>query len=516
VDDQIVHVIGDIVKDKSYIKDDTRTYFIKEYEPLREADSFYIANEYYVRDNNGAVEGDDANHYTLSTGSFSNATYYERFNKAVYEDTNNVFPQYSEWNPSIIVPTGVTLCWLKDKHVFEELEGYARDKNTLNGLLLETHKLFGAEDTRDLDTVHGAINSIHDLTNNFATMQAGQNVLVDHYGRLHSGPVRNGNEWININLDDNINNPSLTISHKTVSIEPTTSVASLSNTSAAATFPVPTYSFDGAGHYSGLDTKTYTLPNSYGIITGDNTGVSAEASASHDTLAMNGDNWLQATVATDQITYSHKDANAVTAANVADATPTFGGTFTITDLVFDSKGHIYETGNGSHTVTIPKGSYSNTADSGNTSVITGLSFTDTTGAIVSTSNYLGAIKLGSYTPPTGGNGISTTSTLADALSTLEARIYAEETARTGAITNLTVSDPAVIDNATATQFIATISQSNGVINATKANLPVANISNDTAGIVSLSNAIDQDDATKAATSKAVKAVYDIAVASTAT
>jgi len=188
-------VIGDIIKDKSYIKTADRTYFAKTKDPEKTKYSFYIPGEYYLRDaQHGDITGDDGQTYLLSNESYgvnNDTHYYERFNKHVMFDENNIFPQYLEWNPNIDVPDGVQLCWLKDKQVFEELEGYARDKNTLNGLLLETHKLFGADDTRDTDTVHGAINTLKDLTNNFATVKAGETVVIDDYGRMHSAPINN-------------------------------------------------------------------------------------------------------------------------------------------------------------------------------------------------------------------------------------------------------------------------------------------------------------------------------------
>lgn len=55
--------------------------------------------------------------------------------------------------------------------------------------MLETHNKFGTEDTRDVETVNGAINTLQDLTYNFATMKAGQPVLIDNYGRMHSAQM---------------------------------------------------------------------------------------------------------------------------------------------------------------------------------------------------------------------------------------------------------------------------------------------------------------------------------------
>ena len=304
------------------------------------------------------------------------------------------------------------------------------------------------------------------------------------------------NKWIKL---DNNTEDTIKIGHTVSEIPTSTSTPTLSDESSGKTFDVPTYTYDAAGHVVALTTATYTMPNSYGKFTDGTT--TSSATATFDTFTVNGDNWLQATVTTDNITYSHKDANAVTAANVSNVTPAFGDTFTITDLVFDSKGHIYANGNGSHTVQIPKGSYVNTpASTGATGVITGLGFTDTTGAITSTSNYLGAIELGSYTAPTGGNGITTTSTLASALSTLDARIYAEEQARTNAIDGLDLGT--VTNNTTdkTTTFVSAIGETNGIVTYTTKAITAASTS--TAGIVQLSSTVDNDE-TKALTPKGV-------------
>jgi len=140
------------------------------------------------------------------------------------------------------------------------------------------------------------------------------------------------------------------------------------------------------------------MPNSYGIITGDNSGVTAEASATHDTLAINGDNWLTTTISADKISITHDDANMVSSAAVSDVNPTFGGSFTIVDLVFDNKGHIYANGNGSHRVTIPDISVSNNTDNG-ADIISALSIAPTTGVISATKTTVGRLPLTGFTEP---------------------------------------------------------------------------------------------------------------------
>ena len=312
------------------------------------------------------------------------------------------------------------------------------------------------------------------------------------------------NKWIKL---DNNTDDTVKIGHTVSTISTSTSAPTLSDESSGKTFDVPTYTYDEAGHITALATATYTMPNGYGKFTDGTT--TSSASATFDTFSVNGDNWLQVTVSQDNIEYVHKNANVVTAANVSNVTPAFGDTFTITDLVFDGKGHIYAAGNGSHTVTIPKGSYTNTpASTGATGVITGLGFTDTTGAITSTSNYLGAITLGSYTAPTGGNGITTTSTLASALSTLDARIYAEEQARTNAIDGLDLGT--VTNNTTdkTTTFVSEIGETNGIVTYTTKAITAA--STTAAGIVQLNDTITSTSTTQAATANAVRQLNNVA------
>lgn len=473
--DQPIRVIGDILKDMSLNKIEGRTYFTKRNDVDAELmeNPFYIANEYYLQSNaSGAIEGDDDTDppttYALTNESWNTTYhYYERFDKHVIEDSNNIFPIYYKWNPNIVVPNGVQLCWLKDKQIFEELEGYARDKNTLNGWLLETHKKFGVENTRDINTVNGAINTLQDLTNNFATMQVGESVIIDSYGRLHSAEV-NGDYWIDVDLDYNINDPSITITHNQYAVTPTTSQASLSATDSTSTFTVPTYSFDEAGHYNGLDTKTLTMPNNYGIITGDNAGVFAEASASHDTLAINGDSWLTSTITADTVTITHnapQTAQSITLTETSanNVTPAFGATFDIADWTFDSNGHM--AGGTKHTVTVPDLSVTDTIANGN--VLTGLSYTNGSGTFTTARANLGNIALGSYeAPASGGSGnITTTTTLAQAIAALDGRIGTS-------INNLTYageSEPA------ANSFVTEVTQTNGVISVTKSIISLSNI-----------------------------------------
>lgn len=264
--------------------------------------------------------------------------------------------------------------------------------------------------------------------------------------------INSGDSWIKLVTD--AANDKITISHDVKKTSTSTSTATLSTeTNSTTTFDVFTYTFDDKNHFKNVDTKTITMPNSYGKIIGDNKSdgknVVSEATATHDTFAIIGDNWLTSTISKDKVTLTHDNANSVAERKVANVTPAFGSTFTIEDWRFDSKGHMYG-GAETHTVKIPQGSYTNTPATANaTGVITGIGFTPTTGAITSTSNYLGAIKLGSYTKPTTiktlanvsitASNFDTNTTLSSAINALDSRIMAEEKARVDAISGLNLS-----------------------------------------------------------------------------
>ena len=294
--------------------------------------------------------------------------------------------------------------------------------------------------------------------------------------------IDSGDSWIKLVTD--AANDKITISHDVKKTSISTSTATLSTeTDSTTTFDVFTYTFDDRNHFKNVDTKTITMPNSYGKIIGDNKAdgknVVSEATSTHDTFAIIGDNWLTSTISKDKVTLTHDNANSVAERKVANVTPAFGSTFTIEDWRFDSKGHMYG-GAETHTVKIPQGSYTNTPATANaTGVITGIGFTPTTGAITSTSNYLGAIKLGSYTKPTTiktlanasitASNFDTNTTLSSAINALDSRIMAEEKARADAIDDL---DVAGASNISSSKTISSWSENNGKVNITTQDISI--------------------------------------------
>lgn len=226
------------------------------------------------------------------------------------------------------------------------------------------------------------------------------------------------NKWIKL---DNNTEDTVKMGHLLKTVSPSTSVQDLSSeTSTSITFNVYNDSFDEAGHHSGRDTKTITMPFGYGKITGD-TG-STSASATFDTLAINAnDAWIATNVSQDKVNITHTDpvVSAVTAINDID-TPQFGSKFTIEDWHFDEKGHKHS--RGTHTIQFPEGSLNNlTATS--SSVLTGISMNTKTGAITQTNANVGTLALTGYSDDTDTNGktlqISSASSINTAFKTIQ-------------------------------------------------------------------------------------------------
>jgi hypothetical protein len=65
-----------------------------------------------------------------------------------------------------------------------ELEGFARDLNTIHGLILRINQIaeFGDKQTRDLETIQGCINTINDIVDKVNDLVPGQFVITNAYG----------------------------------------------------------------------------------------------------------------------------------------------------------------------------------------------------------------------------------------------------------------------------------------------------------------------------------------------
>ncbi len=211
--------------------------------------------------------------------------------------------------------------------------------------------------------------------------------------------VTTSNRWIRLDGDTK---DTIIIGHdiKTPTLDDT-HTQTLSSDKEITTFKIYDDSFDEAGHFKRRDTTTVTMPTGYNTITGDSGSTTASATA--DILAITAnDVWLQTEVTTDKVNITHTGPASGTKRNESNKTPQFGSTFTIEDWSFDSKGHKNELS--THTVTIPKGSLNDLTATAS-SVITGLSMVDETGAITQTNNDVGKLALTGYDSTTAGETV---------------------------------------------------------------------------------------------------------------
>lgn len=214
--------------------------------------------------------------------------------------------------------------------------------------------------------------------------------------------------------------------------------------SSSAAFKVPNFKFDEAGHIISAQEHTVTLPNGLQKITIANSGNKAVAV---NGIASTGD--LNATTLTDGITidngnrwitlvtdstnkkltiYHNAPGSEVNTTQTGNETPSFGGTFSIPEVKYDEAGHISKVS--THTVTIPA-------------------------------------TLNGYSKGAAATPIEQTDTLNSAFSKLENQIANETTNRVSAINSLKCSTVGGGTN----EYISSISQTNGIISATKTTLP---------------------------------------------
>lgn len=275
--------------------------------------------------------------------------------------------------------------------------------------------------------------------------------------------INSGNEWIKITTD--ANSDVLTISHDVKNTTTSTSSQNLSSGSAGATFDIVTYSFDSTNHFSSKDTKTITMPNSYGIIAGD-VGNVTEASATHDTFTLSGDSWIKTTVSKDKVNFAHQDPLTTnnTTTFSTNSSPALGGTFSVPTVSYDSKGHI--SSNGTYTITLPSLKISGDKKTGD-NVLTDLSYTENGTVFTRTYSKIGDLALTGYTLPTSISGeVSAADSLNTAIGKLQYSINKEITDRGTAITNA-INALDYTSSAEKGKYVSNVSETDGIIKVTK-------------------------------------------------
>ena len=361
---------------------------------------FYMPYKYYYQDDEDMYVIDT--HNTMTQG----IQYYEKNPFFVMEDSLNLYPRGAEWlgNSDDLIPASVRLAYKSESEALVPLAGFARELNTINGLILKMNHMLEIDniDTRDKRTLQGSINVLNDYICKFNELNPREMLIVDNYGRIHSTPWEQDN-WVKVSISANPLHPTLSFKHTYNPVANTTSTTT--ETNRGDTINLYTPIIDATGHVVGHNNETLTLPFTFKILKSQNSSDdenlwSQTAGATHSTgentddiVADNtkdnvtfagGNKWIRfmSNASTDTLTIAHETHNIDTTALTTDFNAASASmTFTVQDLVFDLAGHVIE--NKPHTYTLPYG-YKNFTLT-NSNAITGVNGTN--GSVIATSPF---------------------------------------------------------------------------------------------------------------------------------
>lgn len=363
---------------------------------------FYYPNYFYRKEGNEYVLAQEK---TMNP----NETYYVIKNFYIDSDTMNIMPHGQQWNNKIKhIPPSVSLATREVGFTYYELVDFARKLNTIHGMILKMNQLIDSEDTdtRDLQTIQGALNTFNDWISHLGKLDSQDIVIVDNYGRLTSAPAdvtqtneginhtpgtkqditgiasdvfpmaenltKDGgfrNQWLTVNVDGKPTKPIVSLRHNYQPVKDTTSNSDMNNPK-KDTMVLYTPIVDPKGHVVGHNDHTVTLPYGFKTITtngrsttdsGDNTGnpstSNVVADNTQDTLGINsGNKWIKidTNAGSDTITISHDiHTPTVSAKGQTDLNNPATDSITIQDTTYDNAGHM--TANQNHKYILPYG-----------------------------------------------------------------------------------------------------------------------------------------------------------------
>lgn len=389
-----------------------RDYFSSVTFSERSSMVFYVPYKYYVDDPITKKKVLD------KTPVLREGVQYYKYNGDLFviSDSLNKIAPFSEWNPKVTnVPASVELGRRTEKVAVKNLDNFARQLNTIHGLILKVNKMLEIENykTRDTQTIQGCINSVNDIINKFEELEPGKILLVDNYGRVNNAdwttlqlesskktkgvnsdldkgiiedkyPEVNSvaemkGQWLTLHTDSTPTGPKIHLHHNFQKVKDTSLVTNKNIDGVASDkdsdkLNLCTPIVDAMGHVVGNNSETVTLP--YGFKTINSNGsvdsVDGLAAAAHpsiiaestqDTLGINvGNKWIKtsADAQNDVITFAHTLSPVSAQANQKfgleqNETITLldqDNTFEVPVFKFDEAGHI--TFAETHTVTIPE------------------------------------------------------------------------------------------------------------------------------------------------------------------
>lgn len=381
----------------------------KDYHRINEHDTatnkriyFYYPNYFYRKNGNEYVLAQEK---TMNP----NETYYVSKNFYIDSDTMNIMPHGQQWNNKIKhIPPSVSLATREVGFTYYELVDFARKLNTIHGMILKMNQVIDSEDTdtRDLQTIQGALNTFNDWISHLGKLDSQDIVIVDNYGRLTSAPAdvtqtneginhtpgtkqditgiasdvfpmaenltKDGgfkNQWLTVNIDGKPTKPIVSLRHNYQPVRDTTSNSDMNNPK-KDTMVLYTPIVDPKGHVVGHNDHTVTLPYGFKTITtngrsttdsGDNTGnpntSNVVADNTQDILGINsGNKWIKidTNADSDTITISHDiHTPTINAKGQTDLNNPATDSITIQDTTYDNAGHM--TANQNHKYILPYG-----------------------------------------------------------------------------------------------------------------------------------------------------------------
>ena len=369
--------------------------------------NFYDSYTYYQKN-------EDTGEYVLITSDTKpSGTIYERNAYYVIEDSAGIYQKGAIWNfDANYVPATLTLGTRTEHWELQPITEFGRTINTMHGMLLKIRSIleYGDEDTRDLRTVQGALNTLADRIAQLSTLKPGEIMVVDDYGRIHSAVAKSTN-WTEIVVDPSTGTPSVQVNHKfNAGTSTTTSLDLKTTTGANTSFTNVTTIADDMGHQIATDSKTIYLPHGYGVV-GADSGSALAAGGTYATINFAGaDDWTNTAATTvdsvKTIQITHGGFVSTGATNYGDSmaqTPDFGDSFKVPYLSVDAKGHVSAT---EHNVTIPSLSLAPAGSNGDGSVVL-QSLTLNGGAFTATSVLPANLKLTGFDTATIGNDVTT-------------------------------------------------------------------------------------------------------------
>lgn len=201
--------------------------------------------------------------------------YYTLQEAYVVKDTAGVLEVGSVWDKDVAPPDTVTLGIRTETYKWTELKGFAKQLNTIHGLILEINKFLKFNDTltRDRTTVQGCINQINDIINVFGKINPSDTVIINSYGQF-AGARYITDDWISISTDGKtLKDPSITVNHT----GPTNNTTQIGETTAKTlkfgdSFKSYNFGIDEKGHINNDKTSSVDIKLPSLSITNGTTG----------------------------------------------------------------------------------------------------------------------------------------------------------------------------------------------------------------------------------------------------